>query len=191
MAGLKPVALEIESVAIIRAIFLNEKEIASPKMVVDLGATRSSLIIVDQGTIQLTISLPLSGEGLTKKISSELKINFDEAEKLKKEYSSKDKGSKLEKTIFNFFENLSNYLQTYLKFYKEETKRKIEKIILSGGGANLYEINNFLEKKTNIKTERGDPLVKITKKPPLSKEENIIYTTAIGLALRGLEEKIC
>ncbi len=167
MAGLKPVALEIESVAIIRAIFLNEKEIASPKMVVDLGATRSSLIIVDQGTIQLTISLPLSGEGLTKKISSELKINFDEAEKLKKEYSSKDKGSKLEKTIFNFFENLSNYLQTYLKFYKEETKRKIEKIILSGGGANLYEINNFLEKKTNIKTERGDPLVKITKKPPL------------------------
>jgi type IV pilus assembly protein PilM len=190
MANLKPVALEIESVAILRAIFSKREDFLTPRAILDLGATRSSLIIVDQETIQLTISLPFSGQDLTKEISSKLKISFEKAEEMKINYSEKDKNSELEKIILSFFEKLSNSLKTHIDFYQEGTKRKIEELILSGGGANLFKIDRFLEEKNKIKTKIANPLIKINIKPLISEKEAVIYTTAIGLALRGLEEKI-
>lgn len=187
MADLKPVALEIESVAILRA--LDDKEFKKPKVIIDLGATRSSLIVVDEGIIQLTISLHFSGENLTREISLKLNLNYEEAEKLKKNFGKEGKNEILEKIIFPQLDNLAKILKTHIDFYQENSKKKVEEIIICGGGANLFGIDSFLEEKLKIKVKRGNPLKMIEKKD-ISEEEAIIYTTAIGLALRGLEEKI-
>lgn len=194
-AGVKPAVLEIESMSILRALVGKEKDKNSnqPKVILDLGATRSSLIIVEEGLIQLTISLPFSGENLTENISSELKIDFAEAERIKREYGKKDKNSQLEKVISSFLENLSQALKTHLSFYEEGVGKKIKEIILCGGGANLFNLVPFLAEKLKIKVSKGNPWINIIKKdekPPLSEDLSLIYTTAIGLALRGLEEKI-
>ncbi|MFN3301791.1 MAG: pilus assembly protein PilM, partial [Patescibacteria group bacterium] len=140
-----------------------------------------------------TLSLPFAGEELTNNISSELKISWAEAEKMKKGYGEKDKNTPLEKIILSFFDNLSQTLKTHLSFYEEGVRKKIEEIILCGGGANLFNLVPFLEKKLKIKVKKGNPWLNIIKKdekPPLPEDISLVYTTAIGLALRGLKEKI-
>jgi len=191
MAGLKPVALEIESIAILRALIDKNEELMKPRIIIDFGATRSSLIIVDEGTIQLTISLPFSGEDLTKEIATKLKISLERAEKIKKEMGKENKDKILEEIVYSFLNNLTTTLGSHINFYEENSKRKIEEIIICGGGANLFKLDSFLEENLKIKVKKGNPFQKIFKKnSSLSEEDSLVYTTAIGLALRGLEEKI-
>ena len=73
-----------------------------------------------------------------------------------------------------------------------EEERVIQQVFLAGGGANLPGLPAFLESELNTKVGTGDPWVNIASKPfhklpPLSFEESLRYTTALGLALRGLD----
>lgn len=193
MAGLKPLSLEIESVAILDSLLDKKETSLGPLAVLDLGATRSSLIMVDGEVIQLTISLPHAGANLTQIIADELKLSFEEAQKIKKDFCENPKDSKNEvvaKNIKIFFNNLTQSLINHLKFYEENSGKKITKIIVCGGGANLPGLVPHFEENLKIKTIKGNPWVNIfVKEPPISASESLIYTTAIGLALRGLEEQ--
>lgn len=192
MAGLKPVVLEIESLAILRALISKTEGLTKPIIILDLGATRSSLIIVDEGVIQLTISQPFAGITLTKDIASALEIDFKKAEEIKKNYNEeKNQNPLVGKIIFSFLSNLEKVLRDHINFYKESSRKKIEEIILCGGGANLFQLPTFLEKKLKIKVKKGNPWINITdEKIPFSEDISLTYTTAVGLALRGLDEKI-
>jgi type IV pilus assembly protein PilM len=191
MAGLKPLALEIESVAIARALLSAKDCPLDPKIILDLGATRSGLIIVDEGMIQLTISLSISGQSFTNDIVTALKITSEEAEKIKKSYGQDDKNPKFEKIVTAFLQKLADTLQTHINFYQESSGRKVGEIILSGGGASFYNLAPFLAEKLKTKVAKGNPWTNVLdKKIPLSEEASLAYNTAIGLALRGLEEKI-
>lgn len=190
MAGLRPVSLEIESVAILDALIDKKETFLKPFAVLDLGATRSSLIIVDENLIQLTISLPHAGANLTQTIADDLKISFEEAQKIKKDFREDSKNEVVAKNIKIFFNNLTQSLINHLKFYEENSERKIERIIICGGGANLPGLVPHFEQNLKIKTIKGNPWVNVfAKESPISVSESLVYTTAIGLALRGLQEK--
>lgn len=190
MAGLQPISLEIESAAILKAMF-NEKEDGEKTLAfIDLGATRSSLIIINQGVIQLTVSLPLSGDLLTQNIANNLKIDVEQAQKMKKNPDAfPEQQAAVHKEIESFALNLASSLKNHLKFYEDSSSQKIEKIIACGGVANLSGLMAILEKNLPI------PIIKaishlgcLQKNAQLPEDQSLIYTTAIGLALTGLEE---
>src|SRR5690606_28048249 len=81
-AGLAPIGLEIEATAIARAL-LPLSDIGAPVGILDIGATRSSLIVYDNGVIQMSISIPVSGISITEAISESLQVPFSDAETLK------------------------------------------------------------------------------------------------------------
>lgn len=71
---------------------------------------------------------------------------------------------------------------------------RIRKIFLCGGGANLKGFPKFLSHYLKIPVEIGNPWVNILPEPQkeqgkLSLYESLKYTTALGLALRGVKEK--
>lgn len=101
--------------------------------------------------------------------------------------------------LFDLTEQIEKYLYFYLghstheHLPPEEREKGISRILLSGGGANLKGLIEFLEEKLNLPIELSDPLVNILP-PPLknipqfSFSEKLSYTTALGLALRGAIE---
>ena len=84
-AGLKPIAFEIESQAIARALIKNEAT-TSPLLLIDLGATRAGLIIFSGHSLRLTSAMPVSSQIFTEIISKSLGVDLTEAEKLKIKY---------------------------------------------------------------------------------------------------------
>jgi cell division ATPase FtsA len=83
-AGLFPAALVIEAVAIARSLLpLEEAQTTSATIIIDIGAARTGLIVFDQGTIQFTVSLPISGHKITATIATSLKLDEAEAEQAK------------------------------------------------------------------------------------------------------------
>lgn len=190
MADLQPVSLEIESVAILKAMFNEKEDLDKSLAFVDFGATRSSLIIIDKGIIQLTISLPLAGDFLTQSIATNLKISIDEAQKMKKNPDGfPEKEIIIHKEIESFAVNLAISLKNHLKFYEDSSGKKIEKIMACGGVINLSGLMSILEKRLQIPIVKANPWSNVLQKNnPLSEDQALTYTTAIGLALTGLDE---
>jgi len=213
-AGLQPKVLEIESLAICRAIIKNGLS-PFPLLVVDLGANRTSIIIFSGYSLKFSSLLPVSSQQLSLIISQGLKINFEEAELLKTKYGLGGKyklkikdgvekeiePGKLFEILSPYLENLSSQIKKYLDYYQTHIIHEhltanikvIDRIILCGGGANLKGIADFLSLRLKIPVELANPWINILEEPlkelpVLSYEESLTYTTALGLALRGTKE---
>lgn len=195
-AGLIPQVLEIESQAIARALIRNEV-FPNPLLLIDLGATRTSLIIFSGYTLRFTSSVPLSSQKFSQVLAEKLKINLEEAEKLKIKQG-------LEGENFNVLSPLLNELveqiKAYLLYYHTHThhehlpldSKEVQKVLLCGGGANLKGLSDFLSLHLKIPVELGNPWINILPEPlrevpELSFEKSLSYTTALGLALRGVK----
>ncbi len=192
-AGLAPVALEIEATAIARAIIPTNDPLNEPLGILDIGATRSSLIICDEDAMQMSISVPLSGNELTEIISEKLEIELTDAELVKIEcgLDAHRCEDKMWNILLPIVDDISNKIRNSLRFYRITfpTGKKIEKLILCGGGAYFRDIDTVLSRKLTIKVKRGDSLVNLSKLPKdFSEEGSLSYTTAIGLALRASDE---
>lgn len=197
-AGLQPLAFEIESVATARAL-IKEGELLDPIMLIDMGAKRTSLVIYTGETIWLTTSLPVSNSLLVEDIAKNLKITYAQAKNLKIRCgldTNSEEGNIYEAMAPRLSEMIAE-IKKYLDYFQTANlgkmggKGTISKILLCGGGANLRGLADFLSAELRLQTEIGNPWINIfgasTKElPEIPYEESLCYTTAIGLALRGL-----
>lgn len=208
---IKVTAFEIEAQSIVRALFnyddfkfeqkvkqkfsaLNRiKHGRATQIIIDLGATRTSLILFDDNMIQFTDNVTeISGQKLTAAIANRKKISLADAEKLKKICGADAKKCKgaVRETVENMINALTNEIIKMAKFYQLRFAKDTSnaEIILCGGGANLKSIDTALAARLKRKVAIGDPLTNIRVRPELSFDA-LSYTTAIGLALRNFFEK--
>lgn len=195
-AGLKPLALEIESLAIARALLGKEKA-GQPVLLIDLGATRTSFIVFYESSVKFTSSIPVSGLHFTGIIAKALGVKEEEAEKLKIKYGLTGRDSRNQKDRGEIFEalvpalvDLTQQIKKYLNYYQThplydhsgKSIKEISGLVLVGGGANLKGLPELLSLELNLPVKIGDPWQGIL----AAKDHSLGYATAIGLALRGL-----
>lgn len=204
-AGLKPLALEVESQAIVRSLVAKPNETV---MIADINTLRTSLIIHDKGVLQFTSSLPIAGNLFTESIARALSVGAEEAEKLKREFGIDENAVKgrIKKALLPVLNNLVQEIKNTIRFYEEHSSEtsKISRLLLTGGSSKLKHLPSFLHEKLThdeqtehslrslpgIKVELGNPWINVLEKgqtPPLSREESLSYATAIGLGLRQIE----
>ena len=83
LAGINPIAFEIESMPIVRSLISNYFS-KDPIIVLDIGKTGTSLTVFLRETILFTSHINISGSDFDNAISKELKVSSSEAEKIKK-----------------------------------------------------------------------------------------------------------
>lgn len=193
--NLNVIALELEPLAVARAMITANKTYDNEaRAILDLGATRSSLIIYDNDSIQFSISIPFSGELITTTISQKLGISYAEAEE-KKRATGLDATSG-NKAVFDIIAQMTTQLASDIKkaitFYDshfEETNR-ITHITMCGGTTNIKQLDTVLTQALGIESRPGKVFKNLnTHKPlPLSDEDALSYASAIGLALRAADD---
>ncbi len=193
LAGLKPIALEVESLAIARSLIKDEPTI-EPTLIIDLGATRTSFIIFSNHSLRFTSSISVSSIDFTKIIAKSLEIGVAEAERLKIKYGL-EKGVKLNnessasvkfkketkvgKERNKIFEalipalvDLTQQIKKHLRYYQSHTSRPqagfeekgVSKILLCGGGSSLKGLPELLSQELKIPVELGNPWANISLK---------------------------
>ena len=89
---------------------------------------------------------------------------------------------------------LKDQIRKYINYYQSHNKNgKIDEILLCGRGSNLNGLAEFLFYELKIPTKIANPWINILPKslkevPGLPYKESLGYTTALGLALKGLKE---
>ena len=192
-AGLEPIALEIESMSISRALVKEGAE-SQALVLVDLGENRTSFSIFFDQSLKFTTTSHISSKDFTEIIASASRVDFKEAENLKIKYgiNSTKFGKKNMEALKSALSDLTDLSEKYINYCQTQYEQKTVKVLLCGGGANLKGLASFLSQQLEKQVELGDPWVNITanhlkREKFLSNEESLRYAAAIGLALRGVK----
>src|SRR6056297_3256217 len=169
-AGLRPVALEIESQSIARSLIKDFMSI-KPLLLVDLGATRTTIMVYSGKALRFTAYIPISSRQFTRIISEQLDVNWEKAEQMKIDHGLGESGEakKIADALEPILNDLKEQISTHLEYYDTHSfhehlpgeKDQINKILLTGGGSNLEGLPDFLSSQLGIHAEVGNPWVNI------------------------------
>ena len=190
--GLEIYGTEPSLLSIVRAVnnaYQNEKA----KIIIDFGSNSSDLAIYDQ-SLQLTSTVATGGNQITQTIAETLDVDKDKANEIKSRYGiSKSKWQEeLASALSPTLSSLASEIQKLLRYHHErhDDGADIEQVVIVGGGANLPGLDDFLAHLTGLDVDTCNPWDNIGVKPlqPPHKLETTLYTTAVGLALKELDQ---
>jgi len=189
--GLKVAALELESFSLARALMFAEKGSAC---VLDVGARASSFTMIDRGVVQMSHSLDIAGAEMTKALATGLGVASHRAEEFKKTFGlnnrqDEEKRKDIKELLSLPVEKIADEIDRMINVYELKTERRIEKLILSGGSAQLSGLKDYIEKRMDIKTISANPWSRVTYPLVLQGVLDRIggdFSVAVGAAMREI-----
>jgi len=186
--NLDPLAIEVSMAAIARAMVSN-KDLKEPVIIFDLGGQTTNIAVFDS-TLRVTESHPVGGMTMRENIVTACNVTDQEAATLVRQgFKNKTKSADI---IKDELKKLVSETEKIINYYTEKNeKAKITKVLLCGGLGFLPGLPEMFKEKLNLEAKIGNPWVNISIYPikPVPKEEAPGYAAAIGLALRGLNDR--
>jgi type IV pilus assembly protein PilM len=179
-------------------IFSNMRSViessTSPQMIMDFGAGSTKVFIVERGILRASHVINKGSQDITISISKSMNIPFDEAEKIKREngiVGSDSLSTNVSSISFVTVDYILSETSRLLMNYYKKTGKKVERIILTGGGAMLKGLKEKAQSTFEVQVEIADPFSKVEYPAFLSevlKTAGPEFSVAIGLAIRKLQE---
>ncbi len=187
-AGLNPIAIETESVAMGRSMF---RATGKKHMVMlDFGATSTDMSILLDGQLVFSQSIAIGSDSLTQSIVNKFNFEYQQAEEYKRNYGVVEGvlEGKMYQTLAPILSALNTEVSRGIEFYKNKTLAQAPTdVMLSGDGALLPGLPEFISKNLNLNATLSNPWNNI--KIP-DKYKNIVgksassFAVSIGLALK-------
>jgi type IV pilus assembly protein PilM len=161
-AGLRPVMVDLNAFALLRSIV--HGDVASGTVaVVDVGARVTTVVIAAQGTPRLVRMLPLGGQNVTDAVARAVGATSQEAEQIKREvglgYVSAQGHQGAAEAIAEVSGSLVESVRNTLVFYGANNPGAgVGMIVLTGGGAHLPGLGQYLSSTTRLQVVLGDPI---------------------------------
>jgi cell division protein FtsA len=207
-AGLKVAELTLEPIASSDAVLSDEEKQAGVALV-DMGGGTTDITIFHEGIIRHTAVIPFGGNVITADIKEGCTVMQPQAEKLKVKFGAALADEVFDNRIITIpglkgrehkeisEKNLARIIQArmeeVLDYVLWEIRRSgyerklIGGIVFTGGGALLNHVDKLTEFHTGMSCRVGTPVENLAH----GYRESVcspIYSTAIGLMLRGLED---
>ncbi len=214
-AGLTPVAIDVDAFALEGEYEFNHPDEKMHSVaLINIGSTFTNINIMENGTSRFTRDVLIAGNNFTKVIQRDLRLDYREAEVLKREKGAvllREEGEKLgenaavdnsekeeEDLSLDICEaikvpvnELLSEIQRSFDYYQAQTHEKsITKVIISGGSAKLKNIDKFFSQELKIPVEIDNPFIKLQINYQVYPQEYLesiapFFSVALGLAIRG------
>ncbi|MGR3175248.1 MAG: type IV pilus assembly protein PilM [Candidatus Scalindua sp.] len=179
-AGLRPVAVTVAPMVLWKTFQLSKKAYEEKVIaLLDIGCESTAISLLNNGILEFTRAINLGGGEVTSSLMTELLVTgeggsrtltYEEAEDIKREYglppstaigTTTKEGMSLDqipRLMRPFLEKLLSEIRTSFSFYVTEFQiPQVDKIIMSGGGALLKGLKEFLSSELGIEVELADP----------------------------------
>lgn len=186
LAGLNLEIIEIEALALIRALVVDTKK---NDVIIDIGAKVTGLNFIRQGSLQLTRNLSIGGDTITDRIAQELNLSTERAEQFKRDFGlhGTDFLPEAVKPVLSIIKTEVNQI---LGIYKAHNIA-VDRVVLVGGGAQLPGIAEYFTTELGVPTVLGDPLARVSYPDEIRSilsRYALHLTIAVGLAIRQQED---
>ncbi len=207
-SGLEMGDITLEPLASSDAVLSIEEKDAGVALI-DIGGGTTDVAIFKDGIIKHTAVIPFGGNVITEDIKEGCSIIGNQAEQLKIKFGSAWPGENKDSDIVSIpgirgrdpkeisLKTLSKIInarvveiieQAYLEIknygHEDSKKKLIAGIVLTGGGSQLRHLKQLVEYITGMDTRIGYPGEHLSGD---SNEFNPIYSTAVGLLMKAIE----
>jgi type IV pilus assembly protein PilM len=194
-ANLRPVIVDTDAFAVLNAYELNYD--IHPERItalVNIGYDNTNVVFIKDGLFHSTRDVAAGGRMIFDTIQKEFRLNQELTMKaIKGEMEASIDQDMLKATIVSSAEELISGLEVAFSYFRSLAKvEKIDWVVLSGGGALMPYLPEFLQSKLNIPIEIANPLRNIEYDPDLFasvQPERIapLLAVPIGLAARKVQ----
>jgi len=210
-ADLIPVAVDIDSLASVCALIHNSQiKMEEVILFLEFGCHSCSINIIVKNQICFKRELATNGDSLTQAIAKHCNLSYEDAERLKQtlgligtdsstqdmQTNGKETAIMVNEALWLHLENLIQEIDYTFKYFAHQFTAgrisKFDRIILSGGSANLNRFSSYLNGYLSVPVEIADPLKGIPLSPEISSKFGNLaglsprLSVAAGLALREL-----
>jgi type IV pilus assembly protein PilM len=198
-AGLTPAVIDVAAFAVENAYEANYQ--SKPDEVValvNIGAQVVNINIAMGGAPSFTRDITTAGNQYTEEIQKALSISFEEAERIKlggrgSQDSQEVVPQEVEQAMQSVTETVIGEISRSLDFFAATTaESQIERVVLSGGGAQVSGFANAFRERTNLPVEIMNPLSRMVPssrfEPEYLEDVAPALGVGVGLALRKLED---
>lgn len=222
-AGLKPVSAQISPLALVGTkryanVPKNPDEVV---LWLDLGADESVFIVEKGGVVYFMRNLTVTGRQMTRQVAQGARVDELKAEELKTEHGlaswspqfqsvplteeerAKDPAASVCLALVSLLENLVLDIEHSFKSFSYQVSQsqiaKFDRVIVTGGAANLKKIDSFLADRLAVPVHRLDPFFSLGATDALRVQRRDLagdgarFASAAGLALSqapGAEETV-
>lgn len=191
--GLKPALVDVDAFALENAYSANfglEENVA----LIDIGASKMNINIISRGSSVFARDVAVGSGQLTEQIQNRLFLEAEKAEELKIGKRPADDREEELAEIFadiclQWLGEIKKALDFYYSNYPDET---LEKLVLSGGGARIQGLDQYLANELELTVEIFNPFSKLKVDESKIDPSYLAYIApemalATGLASRPVE----
>lgn len=188
-AGLRPRMVDLNAFALLRAHALT-RPAARTVALVDIGARITNIVVVHEGVPQMVRTLASGGQHVTDAVAAEGRIPVPEAEAIKRQVGvgfavSEDLRGAAEVTA-HVTQGLVEAIRNTLVYYaSQHPGGGVELVVLTGGGAYLNGMGQYLSSASRLPVAMGDVLsaVQVGKSARLGALQGAESTVVLPLGL--------
>ena len=190
-AGLVPVNVDLIPFALSR--LLAPVTLTGTTAVIDVGATTTNVVVVKDGVPAFVRIIPMGGNDVTAALTTKLSITEDEAEDLKRTIGLKGTSKQqpeaatiIRASVQELIASLRNTLNSYTNSDSNLSGGSYDRIVLTGGGAQLAGFGDLVETVGGAEVIAGDPFAKVTFAEDLGENGGVDgrqMVVAVGLAI--------
>jgi type IV pilus assembly protein PilM len=154
-AGLPVARVDLAAFGALRAVATAGAE---AEAVVDLGAQTTNIVVHYRGIPRVVRSLPRGGETLTERLADRNGVGLVEAEILKREIGLQGPNPEVETILRESVRPLLGEIRGSIQYFSTTMGTLPERLILTGGGAELPGLAESLAESTGIDVCIGSPV---------------------------------
>ena len=199
-AGISPAIIDVNPFALFNVFDHIGSKDKEGTALLEIGHQNTDLVISEKDSPFLVRNIEFGGYQITQGIRDEFNNSYIEAEKLKKSYGlvkgedevprESEESAKVDRIIRKSLDNLVNEIARSFEYYTSNREGAlVKKIILSGGGSLLKNIDKFLAEQLGIPVEIINPFKNIIYDSRNFPSELLLslaplFSISVGLALR-------
>lgn len=200
-AGLEVESVDIEVFASYRALVETAPgfdPLESTVALVDIGASSTNVSVINKGVFAMNRSIPTGGRTLTEELKKRFQLNDEDAEEGKAQLdvrgflpSSGVEESPPLRVIQPQLEDMVREIRRSMNYFTSQQAetgdgRAVDKVLLTGGGASLTGLAEYLTQRLNLPVEAPGVFSNSRILPPTSDVgQGQDLSVASGLALRS------
>jgi general secretion pathway protein L len=187
----KIVDLDVLSLYSISSLILGGIE--GPFSLADMGASKTSICIVNGGHLSMIRSFPIGGEAITGAIQREFDISHEEAEQVKTSHGIMLETKGKSKEEIRFSECIESAISPLVREIKQtfhsfeaDHHQKVRRIFLCGGTSALGDLIPYLSRELKVEAEPLNVLEAPFNKLSTKRFPPGLIPHGLGLGLRGV-----
>ncbi len=207
-AGFKPAVIDVDAFSLETAYeaILDNIPTDETAFIINIGHTKTNFVIIERGVSMVVKDSPVAGISITKAAMKSLGVDQKTAERLKLTYgilqTQEDKDAAALREDKKEALGMSDATTAMAKDIVAEAKKiiqyfltqgkdkKITRGYVTGGGANIKGLTDYMNKELTFQVEKMNPFQKIAGTDGIPEEYRATLAVAMGLAMRKPTDSI-